>query len=90
MVYRWRTIFAQKLLLEQLRRRTSFTRPPRLSLDSGGSDEVVGGWQVDNVVEGWRVEGDVKEEPNATADESGLTEGRGRLEAEGVTVHETK
>lgn len=89
-MYRWCTIFAQKLLLEQLRRRTSFTRPPRLSLDSGGSDEVVGGWQVDNVVEGWRVEGDAEEEPNTTADESGLTEGRGCLEAEGVTVHETK
>ena len=48
----------------------------------------MGGWQVDDVVGGWRVEGDAEEEPNTTADESGLTEGRGCLEPDGVTIPE--
>ena len=56
---------AQKLLLEQLRRRTSLTSPARLSLDNGS----------DGVVDGWQVEGDATiNEEDATADESGLTE----------------
>ena len=67
-VYRWRTTLAQKLLLEQLWRRISFTSATRCSPD-GGSKGVL----EREGMPAWQVEEDAEAQLTATAEESGVS-----------------